>query len=400
MKTKYTKVWSFLCATLMVCCACLFSSCDEDVNDWGVDASHDRLFAPLVYETMQVSSTSVQMHYSQVVTATRYVFEFYKDSLEFLPENFYRTDTIYADTLTVYKDDASPAKVEYATLFGELAGSTQYCVRMKGLDENGKFKDAMVAARRNGEPVLAEAAEIDYMDVSPKQLVSVAAALIPFLENDDANRALMGSNMQRQGVPLLQPKAPFVGTGMEAVVAKDSGATICAKRTGIVQQVDATRIVIRATEDVDAGSSAVDIYTLEKFQRSNQNTCITQRPIVKVGEKVEKGDIIADGAATEMGELALGRNVLVAFMPWNGYNYEDSILISEKVVADDVFTSIHIEEFEVMARDTKLGQEDITRDIPNVGEEALNQLDETGFVYNGAYVKAGVILVGKVTPKG
>ena len=268
------------------------------------------------------------------------------------------------------------------------------------LDENGKFKDAMVAARRNGEPVLAEAAEIDYMDVSPKQLVSVAAALIPFLENDDANRALMGSNMQRQGVPLLQPKAPFVGTGMEAVVAKDSGATICAKRTGIVQQVDATRIVIRATEDVDAGSSAVDIYTLEKFQRSNQNTCITQRPIVKVGEKVEKGDIIADGAATEMGELALGRNVLVAFMPWNGYNYEDSILISEKVVADDVFTSIHIEEFEVMARDTKLGQEDITRDIPNVGEEALKQLDETGIVYIGADVKAGDILVGKVTPKG
>ncbi len=268
------------------------------------------------------------------------------------------------------------------------------------LDKDGKFKDALVASRKNGEPILAQASEVDYMDVSPKQLVSVAAALIPFLENDDANRALMGSNMQRQGVPLLQPKAPFVGTGMEAVVAKDSGATICAKRAGIVQQVDATRIVVRATEDVDAGSSAVDIYTLEKFQRSNQNTCITQRPIVKVGEKVEKGDIIADGAATEMGELALGRNVLVAFMPWNGYNYEDSILISEKVVADDVFTSIHIEEFEVMARDTKLGQEDITRDIPNVGEEALKQLDETGIVYIGADVKAGDILVGKVTPKG
>ncbi|NCB50093.1 MAG: DNA-directed RNA polymerase subunit beta [Alphaproteobacteria bacterium] len=268
------------------------------------------------------------------------------------------------------------------------------------IDSKGHFKADLVSARCAGEAVMSLPEEIDYMDVSPRQLVSVAAALIPFLENDDANRALMGSNMQRQGVPLLHPQAPLVGTGMEAVVAQDSGAAVLAERAGVVQQVDATRIVIGATEDVSASSSPVDIYTLQKFQRSNQNTCINQKPLVKVGDTVVKGDVIADGAATEMGELALGRNVLVAFMPWNGYNYEDSILISEKVVAQDVFSSIHIEEFEVMARDTKLGQEEITRDIPNVGEEALKQLDETGVVYVGADVKAGDILVGKVTPKG
>ena len=238
------------------------------------------------------------------------------------------------------------------------------------------------------------------MDVSPKQLVSVAAALIPFLENDDANRALMGSNMQRQAVPLVRAEAPFVGTGMEGVVARDSGAAIAARRTGVVDQVDATRIVVRATGELDPTKSGVDIYRLMKFQRSNQNTCINQRPLVKVGDAVKKGDIIADGPSTELGELALGRNVLVAFMPWNGYNFEDSILLSERIVKDDVFTSIHIEEFEVMARDTKLGPEEITRDIPNVSEEALKNLDEAGIVYIGAEVHAGDILCGKITPKG
>ena len=228
----------------------------------------------------------------------------------------------------------------------------------------------------------------------------MAAALIPFLENDDANRALMGSNMQRQAVPLIRAEAPLVGTGMEAVVARDSGATIVARRAGVVDQVDATRIVVRATEETSHSAPGVDIYNLLKFQRSNQNTCITQRPLVKMGDVVKAGDIIADGPSTELGELALGRNVLVAFMPWNGYNFEDSILISERIVSDDVFTSIHIEEFEVMARDTKLGQEEITRDIPNVGEEALKNLDEAGIVYIGAEVKPGDILVGKVTPKG
>jgi DNA-directed RNA polymerase subunit beta len=241
---------------------------------------------------------------------------------------------------------------------------------------------------------------VTLMDVSPKQLVSVAASLIPFLENDDANRALMGSNMQRQAVPLVKAEAPWVGTGMEETVARDSGAAIAAKRGGIVDQVDATRIVIRAIGDVEPGQSGVDIYTLQKFQRSNQNTCINQRPLVKVGDVIEQGDIIADGPSTDLGELALGKNSLVAFMPWNGYNYEDSILISERIVKDDVFTSIHIEEFEVMARDTKLGPEDITRDIPNVGEEALRNLDEAGIVYIGAEVHPGDILVGKITPKG
>ena len=236
--------------------------------------------------------------------------------------------------------------------------------------------------------------------MSPKQLVSVAAALIPFLENDDANRALMGSNMQRQAVPLITAEAPFVGTGMEEVVARDSGAAIGARRTGIVDQVDATRIVIRATEETDPSKSGVDIYNLRKFQRSNQNTCINQRPLVRVGDNVKAGEIIADGPSTDLGELALGRNVLVAFMPWMGYNFEDSILISERVVRDDVFTSIHIEEFEVMARDTKLGPEEITRDIPNVSEEALKNLDEAGIVYIGAEVNPGDILVGKITPKG
>ncbi|RAU20380.1 DNA-directed RNA polymerase subunit beta [Paramagnetospirillum kuznetsovii] len=268
------------------------------------------------------------------------------------------------------------------------------------LDAEGRFVHDLVSCRQAGDFVMVPPSEINMIDVSPKQLVSVAAALIPFLENDDANRALMGSNMQRQAVPLIRAEAPLVGTGMEQAVARDSGAAITAKRTGIVDQVDATRIVIRATEETSAAASGVDIYNLLKFQRSNQNTCITQRPLVKVGDLIAKGDIIADGPSTQLGELALGRNVLVAFMPWNGYNFEDSILISERIVRDDVFTSIHIEEFEVMARDTKLGQEEITRDIPNVGEEALKNLDEAGIVYIGAEVKPGDILVGKVTPKG
>ncbi len=268
------------------------------------------------------------------------------------------------------------------------------------LNKDGSFGEELISSRQAGEFLISPRDNITLMDVSPKQLVSVAASLIPFLENDDANRALMGSNMQRQAVPLVRAEAPFVGTGMEETVARDSGAAVGARRGGIVDQVDATRIVIRATGDVEAGQSGVDIYTLQKFQRSNQNTCINQRPLVKVGDVINTGDIIADGPSTELGELALGRNTLVAFMPWNGYNYEDSILISERIVKDDVFTSIHIEEFEVMARDTKLGPEDITRDIPNVGEEALRSLDEAGIVYIGAEVEPGDILCGKITPKG
>ncbi|MAI14347.1 MAG: DNA-directed RNA polymerase subunit beta, partial [Rhodospirillaceae bacterium] len=268
------------------------------------------------------------------------------------------------------------------------------------LDKNNKFVEELVPVRRQGDFGLARPEDIDLIDVSPKQLVSVAAALIPFLENDDANRALMGSNMQRQAVPLIKSEAPYVGTGMEATVARDSGVVIIAKRSGVVDQVDAQRIVVRATDQIESMESNVDIYSLLKYQRSNQNTCINQRPLVAVGDIVNAGDIIADGPSTDLGELALGRNVLVAFMPWNGYNFEDSILISERIVRDDVFTSIHIEEYEIMARDTKLGQEEITRDIPNVGEETLKNLDEAGIVYIGAEVNPGDILVGKVTPKG
>ncbi len=268
------------------------------------------------------------------------------------------------------------------------------------LDGEGRFIQEFVSTRQSGDYTLAPIDSVDLIDVSPKQLVSVAASLIPFLENDDANRALMGSNMQRQAVPLLRAEAPLVGTGMEERVARNSGAAITARRAGVIDQVDATRIVIRATEDLGLGDAGVDIYRLRKFQRSNQNTCINQRPLVKVGDIVQKGEVVADGPSTDMGELALGKNVVVAFMPWNGYNYEDSILISERITRDDVFTSIHIEEFEVAARDTKLGPEEITRDIPNVGEEALRNLDEAGIVYIGAEVGPADILVGKITPKG
>lgn len=267
------------------------------------------------------------------------------------------------------------------------------------VNDDGHFESDLIACRKAGEFEFATPEEVDFIDVSPQQLVSVATALIPFLENDDANRALMGANMQRQGVPLLRSEAPLVGTGMEATVAKDSGATVVAKYDGIVDAVDANRIVVRSLDD-KAADAGVEIYKLQKFRRSNQNTCINQVPLVKVGDEVKAGDIMADGPCTDMGELALGRNLLVAFMPWNGLNYEDAILLSENISRDDVLTSLHIEEFEVMARDTKLGQEEITRDIPNVGEEALRNLDEAGIVYIGAEVKAGDILVGKVTPKG
>jgi len=289
-------------------------------------------------------------------------------------------------------------KIEYLSAMEE----TKFVIAQANskIDKNGKITEDLVSCRHNLNFMLAKAENIDYIDVSPKQLVSVAASLIPFLENDDANRALMGSNMMRQAVPLLKPESPLVGTGIESDVALDSGVTIVARREGIVDKIDGKRIVIKATEETDFTKSGVDIYNLQKFKRSNQNTCINQKPLVRVGDKVKSGDIIADGPATKLGELALGKNVTVAFMPWQGYNFEDSILISERCVTDDVFTSIHIVEYEVMARDTKLGEEDITRDIPNVNEESLKNLDESGIVYIGAEVKAGDILVGKVTPKG
>src|SRR5438093_11448291 len=271
------------------------------------------------------------------------------------------------------------------------------------LDENSYIVNERNAARKAGEFILARRDEIEYVDVSPKQLVSVAASLIPFLENDDANRALMGSNMQRQSVPLLRAEAPYIGTGMEDVTARDSGAVVIARRDGVVDYVDSERIIVKADHNVDGTISrevTADIYTLIKFKRSNQNTCINQRPIVHVGERVAKGQVIADGPCTDRGELALGRNVLVAFMPWRGYNFEDAILVSERLVKEDYYTSIHIEELEIEARDTKLGPEEITRDIPNVGEAALRDLDESGIIRIGAYVKPGSILVGKVTPKG
>ncbi len=259
-------------------------------------------------------------------------------------------------------------------------------------------------ARQAGNFVLKQRDEVEYMDVSPKQLVSVAASLIPFLENDDANRALMGSNMQRQAVPLLRAEAPFVGTGMEQVTARDSGAVVICRRAGVVDSVDSERIIVRVEGNVHEGQLSrevgADIYTLTKFKRSNQNTCINQKPIVKKGQRVKKGEVLADGPCTDAGELALGRNVLVAFMPWRGYNFEDAVVVSEKLVKEDYYTSIHIEEFEIEARDTKLGPEEITRDIPNIAESFLRNLDESGIIRIGATVKPGDILVGKVTPKG
>ena len=296
------------------------------------------------------------------------------------------------------KDGVVHEDVEYLSAMEE----TKYTIAQANskVDNKGKIIEDLVSCRQNLNFVLSKPENIDYIDVSPKQLVSVAASLIPFLENDDANRALMGSNMMRQAVPLLKPESPLVGTGIESDVALDSGVTIVSKRDGTVDKIDGKRIVIKAIDETDFTKAGVDIYNLQKFKRSNQNTCINQKPLVKVGDKIKAGDIIADGPSTKLGELGLGKNVTVAFMPWQGYNFEDSILISERCVTDDVFTSIHIVEYEVMARDTKLGEEDITRDIPNVNEEALKNLDESGIVYIGAEVKAGDILVGKVTPKG
>ncbi len=296
------------------------------------------------------------------------------------------------------KDGVVQENVEYLSAMEE----TKFTIAQANtkIDKNGRIVEELVSCRQNLNFLLSKPDTIDYIDVSPKQLVSVAASLIPFLENDDANRALMGSNMMRQAVPLLKPESPLVGTGIESDVALDSGVTIVAKRDGIVDKIDGKRIVIKVTEETDFTKSGVDIYNLQKFKRSNQNTCINQRPLVRVGDKVKTGDIIADGPSTKLGELALGKNVTVAFMPWQGYNFEDSILISERCVTDDVFTSVHIVEYEIMARDTKLGEEEITRDIPNVNEDALKNLDESGIVYIGAEVNAGDILVGKVTPKG
>jgi DNA-directed RNA polymerase subunit beta len=291
------------------------------------------------------------------------------------------------------------AEIDYLSAIEE----SQYVIAQANsdLDKLGRFTEDLISVRHKNEFTLADPSTIDYMDVSPRQIVSVAASLIPFLEHDDANRALMGSNMQRQAVPTLRSEAPLVGTGMERAVAVDSGVTVVAKRGGTVDSVDASRIVVRVNDDeTDASESGVDIYNLTKYTRSNQNTCINQRPLVKAGNTIAKGDVLADGPSTNMGELALGQNLLVAFMPWNGYNFEDSILISERVLKEDRFTTIHIEELSCVARDTKLGSEDITSDIPNVGDAALAKLDESGIAFIGAEVNAGDILVGKVTPKG
>ena len=288
-------------------------------------------------------------------------------------------------------------KIEYLSAIEE----EKYTIAQANtnIDKDGHITDELVSCRKALNFILSKPDSIEYVDVSPKQLVSVAASLIPFLENDDANRALMGSNMMRQAVPLIKPESPLVGTGIERDVALDSGVTIIARKDGIVDKIDGKRIVVKAFEK-DLSKSGVDIYNLLKFQKSNQNTTINQKPLVKVGDIIKKGDIIADGPSTKLGELALGKNITVAFMPWLGYNFEDSILISERCVTDDVFTSIHIEEYELMSRDTKLGTEEITRDIPNISEESLRNLDESGIVFIGAEVKAGDILVGKVTPKG
>ncbi|MEK7870785.1 MAG: DNA-directed RNA polymerase subunit beta, partial [Nitrospirota bacterium] len=299
------------------------------------------------------------------------------------------------------KDGRVTEEIEYlSAIDGDRYIIAQANTKMDG---RGKIVADAVSARRAGDFVTVLPEKVEYMDISPKQIVSVATALVPFLEHDDANRALMGSNMQRQAVPLIKAEAPYVGTGMEAVVARDSGYVTMAKRDGVVENIDATRIVVRADGDKRGDKDetlALDVYPLIKHQRSNQNTSINQKPTVNAGQKIKKGQVLADGPAIDHGELALGRNVLVAFMPWGGYNFEDAILVSEKLVSNDVFTSIHIEMFEVEARDTKLGKEEITRDIPNVGEEALRNLDESGIIRIGAEVRPGDILVGKITPKG
>jgi DNA-directed RNA polymerase subunit beta len=315
-------------------------------------------------------------------------------------------DIVEADEIVGVRGDSKKKGLEFEPYPFYLSAweEDQYTIAQANVevDERGRLVGERVIARQQGDFILAQKENVQFMDVSPKQLVSVAASLIPFLENDDANRALMGSNMQRQAVPLLRARAPYVGTGMEYITARDSGAVQLARRSGTVDYVDSQRIVVRVegeSEDVSREMGA-DIYTLTKFKRSNQNTCISQKPIVRVGQKVHKGQVLADGPCTELGELALGRNVLVAFMPWRGYNFEDAILVSEKLVKDDYYTSIHIEEFEIEARDTKLGPEEITRDIPNVSETYLRDLDDSGIIRIGASVRPGDILVGKVTPKG
>src|SRR5579862_6556620 len=299
---------------------------------------------------------------------------------------------------TPYRRVAEGRITDEVSWYSALEEEGKYIAQASAvMDEKGKFREALVSARLNGDFHMVTPDMIQLLDVAPNQMVSVAAALVPFLEHDDANRALMGANMQRQAVPLIRTHAPLVGTGMEERLARDSGVCAVARRPGVVESVDATRIVVRAYGE---GAEVPDIYHLTKYQRSNQSTCYTQKPIVSTGDLVKVGDVLADGPATDMGELALGQNVVVAFMPWQGYNFEDSILISERIAKDDVFTSIHIEEFECVARDTKLGKEEITRDIPNVGEEALKDLDESGIIRIGAEVRPGDILVGKVTPKG
>src|SRR4030095_1748232 len=306
---------------------------------------------------------------------------------------------------TPYRKVDAGAVTDKVEFYSALQEEGHYIAQSNtAVDKKGKFTDDLISCRHNTEFVMAKPEEVTLMDVSPNQLVSVAASLIPFLENDDANRALMGSNMQRQAVPLLQPEAPLVGTGMEHAVARDSGAVIVAKRSGVVEYVAADRVVVRAegrSKKADPVQDLPrDIFNRTNYRRSNQNTCLNQKPIVKKGQRVNQGDIIADGPGTDQGELALGRNVVVAFIPWGGYNFEDAILVSERLVKDDRFTSIHIEEFEIQARDTKLGKEEVTRDIPNVSEEALKDLDESGIVRIGAKVKPSDILVGKITPKG
>ena len=314
-------------------------------------------------------------------------------------------DIVEADELVSEDGRAKKKGVEFEPYSFYLSAweEDQYVIAQANakVDAQGNLVEERVNARQAGNFLLTPRDTIQFIDVSPKQLVSVAASLIPFLENDDANRALMGSNMQRQAVPLLRARSPFVGTGMEYITARDSGAVIVARRSGVIDYVDSQRIVVRVESETEDGKEmGADIYPMTKFKRSNQNTCITQKPIVRVGQKVHKGQVLADGPCTELGELALGRNVLVAFMPWRGYNFEDAILVSEKMVKDDYYTSIHIEEFEIESRDTKLGPEEITRDIPNVSETFLRDLDESGIIRIGANVKPGDILVGKVTPKG
>ena len=308
------------------------------------------------------------------------------------------------DNAAARKKKKKPAEYEPYSFYLSAWEEDRYIIAQANarLDDGGNLIDTRVNSRQAGDFILAPRDKVEFIDVSPKQLVSVAASLIPFLEHDDANRALMGSNMQRQGVPLLQARAPFVGTGMEHITARDSGAVVVARRSGAVDYVDSQRVVVRVEGESGEMSREMgaDIYTLTKFRRSNQNTCINQKPIVQVGQKVARGQVLADGPCTELGELALGRNVLVAFMPWRGYNFEDAILVSERMVKDDYYTSIHIEEFETESRDTKLGPEEITRDIPNVSEGFLADLDDSGIIRIGAYVKPGDILVGKVTPKG